>query len=286
LDEQLLQGDVRTPGEVHIRQVPGGCLCCVAGVPFQVALIDLIRRARPDRILIEPTGLGHPAALLSTLSSGYFRDLLDLRATITVIDARQMADKRYRDHPIYLDQLTVADVIVANKTDTYDATDFWQLSTRVRSLTGAGKRLLFVQRGQVPESVLDEPARLQEPRQDDTARPVPPATVWMPLQPVFPPEGVIRKSGHQDDFYSLGWLVHPARLFDSKRLLAWLKSLSLLRIKAVVITAGGIVSVNGVPGTLQLGSVDEVNCSRLELLDNQALPEEPLQEALLQCLLT
>lgn len=69
-----------------------------------------------------------------------------------------------------------------------------------------------------------------------------------------------------------------------ERLLAWLKSLSIARIKAVVITTGGIVSVNGVSGALHLGSVDEVSCSRLELLDDCALPEASMHEALLQCL--
>ncbi len=284
LDEQLLQGDSQSEGGVHIRQVPGGCLCCAAGVPFQVALNDLIRRARPDRILIEPTGLGHPRALLTTLASGYFRDLLDLRATVSVVDARQLADDRYRTHPVYLDQLAVADVIVANKTDTYEREDFQRLPTFVRSLGWADKRLTFVEHGRVSLSVLDEPASQPEPTLDEAKQAPPPEDLWMPLQPVFPPGGVIRKSSHQDGYYSLGWLIHPGRLFDSERLLAWLKSLSIARIKAVVITTGGIVSVNGVSGTLHLGAVDEVSCSRLELLDDCELPEASMHEALLQCL--
>ncbi len=35
--------------------------CCVNGLPMQVGLNTLLRRGKPDRLLIEPTGLGHPA---------------------------------------------------------------------------------------------------------------------------------------------------------------------------------------------------------------------------------
>ncbi len=45
---------------VVIREVPGGCLCCAAGVPTQVAVTQLLARAKPDRLLIEPPALVIP----------------------------------------------------------------------------------------------------------------------------------------------------------------------------------------------------------------------------------
>lgn len=64
LDAALLGPD--TDG-VTMAEIPGGCLCCVNGLPFQVGLARLLRKARPDRLLIEPSGLGHPAELLRQL---------------------------------------------------------------------------------------------------------------------------------------------------------------------------------------------------------------------------
>jgi G3E family GTPase len=40
----------------------------VNGAPFQIGLGRLLRKARPDRLFIEPSGLGHPAQLLKQLS--------------------------------------------------------------------------------------------------------------------------------------------------------------------------------------------------------------------------
>ena len=64
LDAALLeQGD----DGIAMAEVAGGCLCCVNGAPFQVGLGRLLRKAKPDRLLIEPSGLGHPVQLLAQL---------------------------------------------------------------------------------------------------------------------------------------------------------------------------------------------------------------------------
>ena len=56
--------------EVFVREVPGGCMCCTAGLPMQMAMNMLLARAKPDRLLIEPTGLGHPYEVLVGLNDG------------------------------------------------------------------------------------------------------------------------------------------------------------------------------------------------------------------------
>ena len=53
---------------VFIKEVPGGCICCAAGLPLQIALNLLIKKANPERILIEPTGVGHHKKVLDTLT--------------------------------------------------------------------------------------------------------------------------------------------------------------------------------------------------------------------------
>ena len=49
-----------------VKEIPGGCLCCVSGLPFQIGLNMLIAKEKPDVLLIEPTGLGHPRNILAT----------------------------------------------------------------------------------------------------------------------------------------------------------------------------------------------------------------------------
>ena len=61
VDRSLMQGHEVKHDRVAILEVPGGCMCCAAGLPMKMALSQLLFLGRPDRLLIEPTGLGHPA---------------------------------------------------------------------------------------------------------------------------------------------------------------------------------------------------------------------------------
>ena len=58
IDGSLLQNHQSTDSNIFIREVPGGCMCCTAGISMQLALAQLLEKAKPDRLLIEPTGLG------------------------------------------------------------------------------------------------------------------------------------------------------------------------------------------------------------------------------------
>lgn len=75
---------------VQIREVAGGCMCCAAGVPTQVAINQLIARAKPDRLLIEPTGLGHPNEIIKVLSAPHYHNVIRLQSTLCLIDARKL----------------------------------------------------------------------------------------------------------------------------------------------------------------------------------------------------
>ncbi|WP_312930667.1 CobW-like GTP-binding protein, partial [Stutzerimonas nitrititolerans] len=77
LDAALLHRD---EAGVSFAEVAGGCLCCVNGVPFQIGLSQLLRKARPDRLLIEPSGLGHPLELLQQLRQPPWQQVLALQA--------------------------------------------------------------------------------------------------------------------------------------------------------------------------------------------------------------
>ena len=43
-------------------------MCCASGIPLHMALNMLLARAKPDRLIIEPSGLGHPKELVEALN--------------------------------------------------------------------------------------------------------------------------------------------------------------------------------------------------------------------------
>jgi G3E family GTPase len=47
-------------GSVTVRQIAGGCMCCAQSGMLLPAIAQIIRQTKPDWLLIEPSGLGHP----------------------------------------------------------------------------------------------------------------------------------------------------------------------------------------------------------------------------------
>ncbi len=141
----------------HVREVPGGCICCVAGLPMKMALNMMIAKTKPDRIIIEPTGLGHPEEIINTLLGEYYKDVLDLRATITLVDPRKLHDSRYTENANFQDQIAMADVLVANKTDECGPQDKHAFNELLNSLDISTLTNFWVEHGQLVASWLDFP---------------------------------------------------------------------------------------------------------------------------------
>ena len=112
LDAVLLEND-----GVVVTQIPGGCLCCAAELPFQITLNKIIRFEKPLRLFIEPSGLGHPDKIIELLQQDQYKEILSIKPVLTLVDMRHLSIDKYRQHDIYQRQLAVAGVFIANKSE-------------------------------------------------------------------------------------------------------------------------------------------------------------------------
>ena len=142
---------------VALEEIPGGCLCCVSAQMFTVGLNRLIRTQRPDRVLIEPTGLGHPAQIIRTLTEAPYAGVLDLRATVTLMDARHLGSLRHREHPNWRDQIALADILVANKLDLYSEAEREALRDFVADMPSPRPPVVETVEGRMERPWLDRP---------------------------------------------------------------------------------------------------------------------------------
>nr|HMS78560.1 GTP-binding protein [Burkholderiaceae bacterium] len=76
VDRALLGGDGASDDAVAIAEIAGGCACCAARVGFDATLTRLLRRGPWDRLLVETTGLGHPAPLADRLRPETIEDVV------------------------------------------------------------------------------------------------------------------------------------------------------------------------------------------------------------------
>jgi len=285
IDGSMMSGNDREQQDVFIREVPGGCMCCTAGLPMQMALTMLLAKAKPDRLLIEPTGLGHPKEVMAVLTGENYKGVLDLRATITLVDARKVSDPRYTENETFNQQLEIADVLVANKADLYDDQAMAALRAYLCEKGLAEKPLHQVEQGQLQFGWLAATNGFDEelhapalPENSDQS--------MLPPQPEIPASGYLRIDNKRGEFASSGWLFDSRFMFDYEQLYAYLMGVEADRLKAVFITDNGIYAFNQVDGVLTVMALDESPDSRIEVIGSKPESWGQLEADIIACRLT
>jgi G3E family GTPase len=76
-------------GAYDVRLVPGGCLCCAGEADFRRTLQELLAPGAtpPARILVEPSGIGHPAGIVEELLAHEAAGRLVLEGVLGLVDA-------------------------------------------------------------------------------------------------------------------------------------------------------------------------------------------------------
>ncbi|WP_406667319.1 CobW family GTP-binding protein [Gallaecimonas sp. GXIMD1310] len=274
-----IDGALLADSGATITEVPGGCICCAQGVAMQVALQQLLKHRRPDRLLIEPTGLGHPAALLEQLAA--WQGTLTLQATLTLVDPAKLADQRLRLQPLFMQQLQVADVLVFNKTDRPDCPSQAASYALADQLALTSERLWTTQ-GQIPLAALATPPRPIAQKwqtQNPHDAPVIPASLTVPDGELY-----VSRQQQRDGLYSAGLLFRPGVCFDFRELWFLFSAYEPLRLKAVMYTEKGTMTFNAADSTLAINELALVADSRVELIDDQPIALEPLITGLIAAL--
>lgn len=128
-----------------------------------MALNRLLIDAKPDRLLIEPTSLGHLQEVIASLRKPHYAKVIDLVATLTLVDPRKIKDSRYTQNTTFIQQIAVADVLVANKSNQCTDEDFSNLEAYLLEKSCHNKPLYRVSFGEVPFKALLAASALAPP---------------------------------------------------------------------------------------------------------------------------
>ena len=153
IDQMAVEPNVSS--DIVIRDIPGGCMCCTMNVPMRVAVEDILQRVQPDRLLIEPTGIGHPTGILDELRDPNIANAIELKAVICLVDPRHVHDARIQAVQVFQDQVQLADILVAGKSDLADAKDLFAFREWAQTLYPAKLHVGETQQGDLDLHLLD-----------------------------------------------------------------------------------------------------------------------------------
>jgi G3E family GTPase len=281
VDGSLFQGQHSEDGNVFIREVPGGCMCCAAGLPMQIALNQLLARAKPDRLLIEPTGLGHPIEVLEVLTAEYYFNVLSIEKIVTLVDARNLADPRYTEHATFNQQIAIADVVVGNKQDLYQPQDRVQLEHYAKSKSQSEVEVIFTEQGRLSLTTLEGSTHASvgsHHHHHHSKGAEQDSLVNAPL----PESGYLKAVNQGEGFHSIGWRFDSRKIFNRQALFLFLSGVVAERVKAVFITESGIFGYNLTPDALTEIELDDCFESRIDIIASDIC--EQWEAQLLDCL--
>lgn len=143
-------------GAYDVRAIPGGCLCCTGEEDFQQQLDKLVRE-RPARILIEPSGIAHPGAVIDELRAYERVGLLRLMSTIALVDVPRLDVLQSAQRTTEREQVEAADVVLLSKAELASPLDRERFLSAARDLYPSKRWIGLSSEGVLPPEALQPP---------------------------------------------------------------------------------------------------------------------------------
>ena len=101
---------------VNITEMNSGCICCSLVGDFGTALKDVITKFNPDRIIIEPSGVGKLSDVIKAVQGVAEDAPIELNSLVTVADANKCKMHMKNFGEFYNNQVESAHTIVLSRT--------------------------------------------------------------------------------------------------------------------------------------------------------------------------
>ena len=115
--EISIDGGFLKDSGVQISEMSSGCICCSLVGDFGKALKKVIAEYHPDRILIEPSGVGKLSDVIAAVSK-VTNDDVTLGYTVAVADAGKVKVYMKNFGEFYNNQIETASTIILSRTDS------------------------------------------------------------------------------------------------------------------------------------------------------------------------
>ena len=101
---------------VQIKEINAGCICCSLVGDFETSIKELVEKFSPDRIIIEPSGVGKLSDIIGAINKVEGLDL-EINILATVVDAAKTKLYLKNFGEFFNNQVKAADTIVVGKVD-------------------------------------------------------------------------------------------------------------------------------------------------------------------------
>lgn len=272
--------------DIQVKEVLGGCLCCTSQLPMNIALSRLLQEYRPDRLWIEPSGLGHPLQLLEQFSEPHWRPTLALQGLVLVINGSLLHHHVWVKQHLTDDLMQHAQIKVISHRDKMTAVDNAVLAELKQQEMMLNSRWLMSSGTEIdyrellipydyPTTMIKQPLltlRATPTTADNHATPMTEIKT-LPYHYQHSRQGV----------HIVGWKFSKSWQFSADGLMDLFSGVDYLRLKAIFNTEQGWLQFNFNPDVFNYKSTSEQIDQRLEIIYQNEQDWRAFEENLLAC---
>ena len=112
-----IDGSFMKDSGITVTELNSGCICCTLAGDFQKSMDELIETYHPDRILVEPTGVGKLSEIIAAVEKARTRHPdLAIAGCATVVDAGKCRMYMKNFGEFFIDQIKSAATIIFSRT--------------------------------------------------------------------------------------------------------------------------------------------------------------------------
>ena len=119
---------------IEIREMNSGCICCSLVGDFGTALVEVVEKYHPDRIIIEPSGVGKLSDVIKAVENVKDKCEIQLNSYTTVADVKKCKMYLRNFGEFFSNQIAYAGTIVLSRTDVADEKKVKEAIDLIRSL--------------------------------------------------------------------------------------------------------------------------------------------------------
>ncbi len=116
-----VDGSFMKDAGITVTEMNSGCICCTLVGDFQKAVDELIAKYQPDRLIIEPSGVGKLSDILAAVERTSERHEMTIAGCATVVDAGKCRMYMKNFGEFFLDQVKTANTIIMSRTQLLSA---------------------------------------------------------------------------------------------------------------------------------------------------------------------
>jgi G3E family GTPase len=120
---------------LEVQEIFGGCVCCTLSVDLVTTLKRLDQSIRPERVILEATGVARPGDIVPTVRR--YAPMVEKIQVLSLVDALRYEMLLEVMNPMVTAQIGAADIVVVNKIDAVGEEALERIRQSVRGLNGA-----------------------------------------------------------------------------------------------------------------------------------------------------